>query len=540
MSEKFLENNIYKSSNLTNASNNVLSFLTTFNPLTTSDYHKYAIKALNISNKNQHRLILASRNGSKAINNNNNNNDFNMTKEMFLKEMNQNINSSIEDIDLDQEHDQDSQQQPSDLNHQAKLIKQEMILNDLKVNDFIQPDFIQNSNRVVVKSDEGGKSGEYLTKQQRVSNSLEDPSEKETTTTKTNKNTLLLNSATTDHSKDYTSSESEDSNNDDYENNSQTTRRAKLLSHSELALNTANSSPLSLQKLEPGNSKNALFYRDNKKLLPTLSKSGSYFNSSLDEDQSNILVAPLEMHACRSNMSTNETDEINEKCCTNLRSSSNNDITNTNNAEPFVNIDLSIFDLLDKTSKKFVLKPASLGLTVQCQIYRQKGLYPRYRFYMENSDGNLLLLMTARKKKKAKTPCYVINTLTYDLSNLEKYIETPVAKLKSNLLGTYFRLYDFGVKPSPVIKKARSASFFRSDFAGSSENLNTMSIKHQSFEIYSSEKNAAVNESVRQMNALVAGSDKNSCRKEYLSLIYQLNMLGFKVCAKIIFKNFQI
>jgi hypothetical protein len=187
---------------------------------------------------------------------------------------------------------------------------------------------------------------------------------------------------------------------------------------------------------------------------------------------------------------------------------------------------------------------------------------------MENLDGNLLLLMTARKKKKTKTPCYVLSTLTYDLDNLEKYIETPIAKLKSNLLGTYFRLYDFGVKPTPVStnsaipstplnpigrssskKLNRSTSFFRNNFTGSSNNLptaTTANIQRQSTPVHSnsSASNIAHMSVSKQEsdfsadNALMMmdesrlnwnGVDKDSCRKEYLSLFYELNMLGFKV-----------
>ncbi len=35
-------------------------------------------------------------------------------------------------------------------------------------------------------------------------------------------------------------------------------------------------------------------------------------------------------------------------------------------------IDLSIFELLDHSSKKFILKPATMGLTIKSQVFRQK------------------------------------------------------------------------------------------------------------------------------------------------------------------------
>lgn len=101
-------------------------------------------------------------------------------------------------------------------------------------------------------------------------------------------------------------------------------------------------------------------------------------------------------------------------------------------------IDLSIFELLDKNSKKFILKPATMGLTLKCQIFRHKGIYSQYKFYLENLEGQLLLIMTARKRKKTKTTCYIINYISYDETNVEKYIETPIAKLKSNLMGELY------------------------------------------------------------------------------------------------------
>ncbi len=66
-----------------------------------------------------------------------------------------------------------------------------------------------------------------------------------------------------------------------------------------------------------------------------------------------------------------------------------------------------------------------------------KGIYPEYKFYLENLSDNLLLVMTARKRKKSKTTCYIINYISYDQTDVEKFIETPFAKLKSNLIGMY-------------------------------------------------------------------------------------------------------
>lgn len=163
-------------------------------------------------------------------------------------------------------------------------------------------------------------------------------------------------------------------------------------------------------------------------------------------------------------------------------------------------IDLKIFDLLDKTSKKFVLQPASIGLNIKCQIFRFKGLYPEYKFYLESLDGNLLLLMTARKKKKARTSCYIINYISFDLNDIEKYIETPLAKLKSNLFGTQFKLYNFGIKPINDIPS-------ENNFLKSSPN-------DLEFSETTSED--------------VQNSDINLARREYVSITYGFNVLGIK------------
>jgi hypothetical protein len=407
---------------------------------------------------------------------------------------------------------------------------------------------------------------------------------------------ILVKAVTVDHSKDYTSSSSSSSEDENLRANEvrSNVRKSKLLSTSELILNSNSS----LQEQSPTISTNASDSKQHHRFIknmfllneynggsgsklgtaggdriPTLCKANSYNNSSLDEGQSNILVAPLELQTPTRHLSVNSNNNQNQNHSGggNSRSKAEFDDEPTGSASDErqaasdemgnPNLDLTMFDLLDKTSKKFVLKPATLGLNIRCQIYRQKGLYPKYRFYMENLDGNLLLLMTARKKKKTKVPCYVISTLTYDLDNLEKYIETPIAKLKSNLLGTYFRLYDFGVKPLPVVasslntsngtgkKQSRSSSFSRNNFTGSTNNLTASHtfMPNQSSNNNNSTANIASMSLSKQDSDLSdncdesrlnwTGMDKDVCRKEYLSLFYELNMLGFKVNLPFFFNS---
>ena len=199
-------------------------------------------------------------------------------------------------------------------------------------------------------------------------------------------------------------------------------------------------------------------------------------------------------------------------------------------------IDLSIFELLDKNSKKFILKPATMGLTLKCQIFRHKGIYSQYKFYLENLEGQLLLIMTARKRKKTKTTCYIINYISYDETNVEKYIETPIAKLKSNLmgkfnykhnkyffnvliyyflLGTQFTLYDFGIKPSN----------------SSSHHPNSNNIHRSSTSSNNEQKAHSSGASDTQCDeeaTLQYDSDLKYLRKEYLSITYDFNIFGYK------------
>jgi hypothetical protein len=474
--------------------------------------------------------------------------------------------NTIEDLDDRRDHDL--------FNHhiEDKYLK-EMSNSIHNSNDSIKQHQVKKrGNETNLKTD-NSKNDTTRKQKQLATNGKQLSHESESSRIISGRNGILVKAVTVDHSKDYTSSSSEDENSF---KNGRKTAGGKLLSTSELILNSNSS----LQDHSPTTSTNGSdskhhhrfiknmfllndYNTDKTGRIPSLSKTNSYNNSSLDEDQSNVLVAPLDLQTPTRHLSVNS-NNINQTFSTKTNGNSDNRSKEEFDEEPTdsasdeqhqqnqnldeheirSDLDLSIFDLLDKTSKKFVLKPATLGLNIRCQIYRQKGLYPKYRFYMENLDGNLLLLMTARKKKKTKTPCYVISTLTYDLDNLEKYIETPIAKLKSNLLGTYFRLYDFGVKPSPVVanggngkKLSRSSSLFRNNFTGSSNNLgashtflpnNSSTANIGSLSLSKQDSDLSDNCDESRLN-WTAMDSKDVSRKEFVSLFYELNMLGFKV-----------
>ncbi|XP_028264170.1 tubby protein [Parambassis ranga] len=116
---------------------------------------------------------------------------------------------------------------------------------------------------------------------------------------------------------------------------------------------------------------------------------------------------------------------------------------------------LSVEDL-----EKFALRPAPRDVTIQCRVTRdkrgmEKGFYPTYYLHMEKEDGKRVFLMAGRKRKKCKTSNYLIST---DPTNLSRDTNCYIGKLRSNVLGTKFTVYDGGENPEkkPFIKECES------------------------------------------------------------------------------------
>ncbi|XP_064487801.1 tubby protein homolog isoform X2 [Ornithodoros turicata] len=114
-------------------------------------------------------------------------------------------------------------------------------------------------------------------------------------------------------------------------------------------------------------------------------------------------------------------------------------------------------ELLDKGRlSEFATAPCPQGATVRCRITRDKkgvdrGFYPTYFLHLEREDGRKVFLLAARKRKKSATSNYLISV---DATDLSRGGEAFVGKLRSNLLGTTFTVYDAGDSP----KKAGALS----------------------------------------------------------------------------------
>ncbi|KAK2884906.1 tubby protein homolog [Channa argus] len=132
------------------------------------------------------------------------------------------------------------------------------------------------------------------------------------------------------------------------------------------------------------------------------------------------------------------------------RSSSSGSDCNARSTSP-----ISVEDL-----ERFALQPAPRDVTIQCRVTRdrrgmEKGIYPTYYLHMEKEDGKRVFLMAGRKRKKCKTSNYLIST---DPTNLSRDTNCYIGKLRSNVLGTKFTIYDGGENPEkkPFIKECES------------------------------------------------------------------------------------
>ncbi|NXI37852.1 TULP3 protein, partial [Galbula dea] len=97
----------------------------------------------------------------------------------------------------------------------------------------------------------------------------------------------------------------------------------------------------------------------------------------------------------------------------------------------------------------FAFCPAPRGITVKCRITRDKkgmdrGLFPTYFMHLERDDNRKTFLLAGRKRKKSKTSNYLISV---DPTDLSREGGSFIGKLRSNLMGTKFTVYDRGVSP---------------------------------------------------------------------------------------------
>jgi len=124
---------------------------------------------------------------------------------------------------------------------------------------------------------------------------------------------------------------------------------------------------------------------------------------------------------------------------------SNGDTEGEAGSEVPVEVDNLVAEMMENLDV-FVLEPAPQGALVKCRITRDRkgmdrGLYPTYFLHMEREDGRKVFLLAGRKRKKSATSNYLMTT---DPTDLSRGGEAFVGKLRSNMLGTQFTIFDGG------------------------------------------------------------------------------------------------
>ncbi|KTG05306.1 hypothetical protein cypCar_00036482, partial [Cyprinus carpio] len=107
--------------------------------------------------------------------------------------------------------------------------------------------------------------------------------------------------------------------------------------------------------------------------------------------------------------------------------------------------------------EEFVLQPAQQGVTVRCKVTRDKrgmdrGLYPTYYLHLDNEKK--VFLLAGRKRKKSTTSNYLISI---DPTDLSRGGENFIGKLRSNLMGTKFTVFDNALHPDRALPDMSNA-----------------------------------------------------------------------------------
>uniref|UniRef100_A0A672F4I2 TUB like protein 1b n=1 Tax=Salarias fasciatus TaxID=181472 RepID=A0A672F4I2_SALFA len=142
--------------------------------------------------------------------------------------------------------------------------------------------------------------------------------------------------------------------------------------------------------------------------------------------------------------------------------------------------------------EKFVMEPAPQGVTVKCRVTRDqrgmdKSLYPLYYLHLDNEKKTFLL--AGRKRKKSATSNYLISI---DATDLSRGGENFVGKLRSNLMGTKFTVFDNALNPERALPDLSNA---RQELAGIIYETNVLGMKGP-----------------RRMTVVIPGMDKDNER----------------------------
>ncbi|KAF4078980.1 hypothetical protein AMELA_G00187970 [Ameiurus melas] len=142
--------------------------------------------------------------------------------------------------------------------------------------------------------------------------------------------------------------------------------------------------------------------------------------------------------------------------------------------------------------EEFVVQPAEQGITVKCKVTRDKrgmdrGLYPTYYLHLDNEKK--VFLLAGRKRKKSTTSNYLISI---DPTDLSRGGENYIGKLRSNLMGTKFTVFDNALHPDRALPDMSNA---RQELAAIIYETNVLGMKGP-----------------RRMTVIIPGMDKDGER----------------------------
>ncbi|XP_051005142.1 tubby protein homolog isoform X3 [Acomys russatus] len=143
-------------------------------------------------------------------------------------------------------------------------------------------------------------------------------------------------------------------------------------------------------------------------------------------------------------------------------------------AAPEPPVDIEVQDL-----EEFALRPAPQGITIKCRITRDKkgmdrGMYPTYFLHLDREDGKKVFLLAGRKRKKSKTSNYLISV---DPTDLSRGGDSYIGKLRSNLMGTKFTVYDNGINPQKASSSTLESGTLRQELAAVCYETNVLGFK---------------------------------------------------------------
>lgn len=158
--------------------------------------------------------------------------------------------------------------------------------------------------------------------------------------------------------------------------------------------------------------------------------------------------------------------------------------------------------------KTFVHSPGPKTGPLECYIVRDKGsakMYPRYTLFV---DEGKKFLLSARKRKKARTSNYVISI---DMEDLTRSTDNYFGKLRSNFVGTEFSVFDNGVKPG----KAFAGAELRQEVAAVTYQYNVLGTRGP-----------------RRMTAAIPNIDPHTNSKQYQPETAEDSILERIKCAR--------